>query len=349
MAIKTTNRPGVFSKYSAYAISSNKTASKACAVVAKSSIGADGKVYELFSTSDALSAFLEDGDNFIINALCKILFAGGVSKIYAVSVDSENPDYETAFNLIKETKGIGAVVCDSFDVSVLLALDTSVKLASENGDERIAFAGGNFSDDFENVAKTLNSERFCVTAPCGILDEKTSGSFLAAALAGAVLTAEDAGTNFSGVSVLGLDGIYGAFSESRIDNLISSGVCVFENINSAPEIIKAVTTKTTENGALDYTYRSLNSILIIDDVLKSVRENLKVMLKNLKNNEVSIGTVRSLIAVLLQEKLNQNLISSFVSPKVYKSESEPDVLIAELEFDVTLNINQIHIIAKVNI
>lgn len=349
MAIINTNRPGVFSKYSAYSVSSSGNAKKACAVVAKSSVGADGKVYELFSSSDVLSTFSEDGDLYIINALCKILFAGGVSKIYAVSVDKEIGDYSSAFDLIKNTKGIGAVVCDSFDISVLSALDTSVKSASDEGDERIAFAGGNFSDDFESVAKSLNSERFCVTAPCGVLGGKTSGAFLAAALAAATLTAEDAGANFSGLAITGLDGVYGAFSESRINNLISSGVTVFENINSTPEIIKAVTTKTTENGADDYTYRSLNSILIIDDVLKTVRDNLRVMLKNLKNNEVSLGTVRSLIAVCLQEKLNQSLISSFTAPKVFKSETAPDTLVAELEFDVTLNINQIHINAMVNI
>lgn len=349
MAIINTNRPGVFSKYSAYAVSASSSSAKAVGVAAKSASGVSNELCIVSDLSGVSEQFGTDTDTTYMYSICKILFAGGVSKIYAVSVDSAAPDYQSAFNLIKEQKGIGAVLCDSFDTNVLKCLDASVKSASDEGDERIAFAGGNYSDDFESAAAQINSERFCITAPCGISGGRTSGVFLAAALAAACVCTTDAGINFSGLNVSGLDGIYGSFSESRINNLISSGVTVFETINSKPEIIKAVTTKTTTEGISDSTFRSLNSIMIIDNILQAVRGNLKIMLKNLKNNQVSIGAVRSQIAVILQEKLNDGLISSFDSPSVYKSDAEPDTLIADLGFDITLNINQIHITAKVNI
>ena len=56
-----------------------------------------------------------------------------------------------------------------------------------------------------------------------------------------------------------------------------------------------------------------------------------------------------MVLELQQEFLDSNVIDSYVVPNVYQSEDDATVCIVELDFTVAKGINQIHIIANINV
>ena len=149
---------------------------------------------------------------------------------------------------------------------------------------------------------------------------------------------------FEGISKLNK-----TLTEDEVDEYINNGIIPFELVAGRVEIIRAVTSKTTTDGVSDKTFKEVNTILIIDEVIKSIREMLSKNISIAKNNITTRNAISSQVTVKLQEFLDANIIDAYATPNVYQSSDDPTVCIVEIDFTVAQGVNQIHITANINV
>lgn len=321
---------------------------KYAAVVAKAAGGEVGGTYRLKSYSDACETFLPDTDGVFMRSILAVLFEIGVSEVLAIPSGPTKDDYETAFNALETAENIGAVICDSGNIDVLTALKARVQKNSEERRECLGFCGVEDPAAAIAAAEAINCERMILVCPN--VTSRISGArstvIAAAALAGKILALGDAAVNLSGEEFLSLTAAE-PLPEKTIQALLLAGVTVFENVGGAVECIRALTTRTKTNGAPDRSLTGINTILITDDVMASLRASLKKALRGGRVSGSPIGSIRSQAAVVLQEKQNDGLLESFEAPHCYASASDPSVCVVELSFSVAHVINQIHVTAHI--
>lgn len=348
MAIIARERPGVYSDYETSGILYTKNKGKSIAIIAKTG-GQANKVYTITRLTDVETIF---GTSGLMLSLCKTAFENGAYSITAVSVGSSDENYETAFSLIEEISNVSVVICDSSDTTIQQLLLQSVNNASQNKRERIGIIfSGTEQTDISEWASNFNNERIVLIAQNPIDSEGNalSGGILAAAMASVISQCTDFSQSFNGMSLEGISGLNETLSENEIDSYITSGITPFEIIAGKVEIIRAVTSKTSTNGVTDKTFKELNTILTIDEVIKAVRDMLSKNISHTRNNVTTRSAISSQVTVKLQEFLDSNVIDSYVVPNVYQSEDDATVCIVELDFTVAKGINQIHIIANINV
>ena len=348
MTILAKQRPGVYSDYNTSKIMYSQKTGKSIAIVAKSN-AETGKIYNIQSLLDAQTIFESSSTMYL---LCKAVLENGMSSILAVSTGNSDNNYESAFDLIEVTDGISAVICDSTNDSVQQLLMQSVLNASENKRERLGvLASPESNDSLSTWAKQFNSERILLIAQSPINSEGTtlSDCSLAAALAAVISKYTDPSQSFNGAEIEGFSKINKSLTEDEVDEYITNGIIPFEVVAGRIEIIRAVTSKTTTDGVADKTFKEVNTILIIDEVIKSIREALKNNISAAKNNVTTRNAINSQVTVKLQEFLDAGIIDSYSAPNVYQSSEDQSVCIVEIEFTVVQGINQIHITANINV
>lgn len=349
MAIIAKQRPGVYSDYQTSGILYSKNAGKTIGIVAKSSILAANTMYTLGRLSDVEATFGADG---MMYTLCKVAFENGANSICAISAGDSDDNYAAAFALLEGIDGISVVLCDSTEASVQQLLMQSVVAASQNKKERIGvIAAAQAQEELATWARTFNNERILLVAQNPVDSEGNilSGCALASALAAVMSQYTDPSQSFNGVSLEGISKLSETLSEEKIDEYISSGVIPFEVIGGHVEIIRAVTSKTTTDGAVDTTFKEVNTILIIDEVIKSIRETLSNNISSAKNNVTTRNAISSQVTITLQEFLDANIIDAYATPNVYQSNDDSTVCVVEVDFTVAQGINQIHITANINV
>ena len=274
----------------------------------------------------------------------RLLFEGAGRVIVVLA-----PDINEA---IGSLAGAGArVIVSGFTgEGELAALREHVEAASGQGREIIAFAGIAQPGAALSAAQAVNSGRVVLCCPAlapeeAEEDESPRAIYGACALAAAVLAAPTPVQNFNGLRLRGLR-VAEPLDEDEIQQLIRGGVCVLENIGESAELIRAVTTHTSaqDGGSL---LRGLNTVLIIDDVLSSVRETLGGKLSG--SGRVSIEGIRDLVAVGLRQKQDSGIIASFEPPRVRLCPSNPGICLVEISFGVAHLLSQIHLTAFVRI
>lgn len=349
MATLAKQRPGVFSDYQTSGILYSKKSGKSIAIVAKSSAAEVNAVYNVQRLSDVQTIF---GAESMMYSLCAVAFENGASNICAVSVGDSDENYNDAFELISAPDGICAVVCDSTDLATQQLLMQSVVEASLNKKERIGIvAAPENQSDLAAWAANFNNERILLVAQSPVTAEGTtlSGCVLSAAVAAKISQYTDPSQSFNGVALSGFSKLNKALTEDEVDFYINSGIIPFETIAGRVEIIRAVTSKTTSDGVFDRTFRDVNTVLIIDEVIKAVRETLSKNISVAKNNITTRSAISSQVTIKLQEFLEAAIIDSYAVPNVYQSAENPSVCIVELDFTVAMGINQIHIVANISV
>jgi len=167
----------------------------------------------------------------------------------------------------------------------------------------------------------------------------------ACALAAAVLSAPSPVSNFDGLALEGLH-LPEPLPEDEIQRLIGAGVCVFEQVGDVVELIRAVSTHTRVEGG-GSLLRSLNTVLIIDDVMAGIRGALKGKLSG--SGKVSLESLRDLVAVGLRGKQDDGIIMSFALPRVRPKEGDPSVALVEISFRAAHLLSQIHLTANIRV
>ncbi len=350
-------RPGVYSSYDASSVIRGGRAVRTVGVAAKAASGSANAPVTLLSYEQGVSAFGEDASGTAgMSTLLRLLFQGGASQVVAVAVGQDGEggdDYESAFAALEAVEGVEIVVCDSGDLAVQQQLRQSLDAAAANRRERIAVVGmdGASVSDLTERAKALNSERMALTGPDALdaAGKKLSGVFAAGALAAAIALNRDPAVPVNGAVLAGLGGVGARYSENEIDLLVQGGVTPLEAVGGAVSPVRCVTTRTTTGGAPDATWRELTTILIVDNVIPSIRQSLRTGFSRTKNTVQTRGAIRSQVIVELENKLRAEIIDSYGDVSVAASPDDPSVCIVEFSFGVAHGLNQIYLTAHITI
>lgn len=344
-----TQRPGVYSEYTASGVLWGNGKNKDVAIVATNNIAEQNHVYEIKRVSDATTIF---GTNGLMVRLCSIALSNGANKIQAVSAGSgTDNEYIEAFAAVKDIDSIGVVICDSEAQSVNTILKNSVVTSSEDGKERIGIISCEESY-IESFVSSINCERILALQQKAY-DETdlttASGCFLAAALAGIMVNVADPTYSFNSTALSAVNSLNESYTESELDTLLESGIAVFETVAGKIEIIRAVSTRTQTDGVDDLTFHDINTVMIIDDVVISIRNVLENMLATAKNNESTRAAISTQASIELENKKSEGLIEEYSQPDVYQDETDPSICIVELSFTVSHTLNQIDIVAYIKV
>ena len=319
MSILTTHeRPGVYSSYDISSVVTTAGA-KTVAVAAISTAGEAGSIHELTRYEQAVAAF---GEGDPMTKLARILFLNGAAAVIALPVKEES-GYQTAFDAIAQREDVGIVVCDSTTLAVQQALRESVKEASESRRERIAVVCGGPEETVTELvarAKAINDQRVVLVAPC---EESGIVGSVAAAVAGAIAGEPDPAVPLGGAQLKGIGGLITRYSDSEIE------------------------TMTGENP--DATWRELTTILIVDDVIPTIRNSLRSRFQRAKNTLQSRGAIRSQVILELENKLSAEIITGYENVTVTAKEDNPTVCLVDFAFTVAHGINQIWLTAHITV
>jgi len=345
-------RPGVYSSYDASAAVRGGRAVRTIGVAAKSTAGTANTPVRLTSYEMGLSAFGEDkAGSAGMSTILKLLFLGGASTVAAVKVDEE--DYESAFAALQAVEDAQIIVCDSAELTVQQALRSSLEAASGARRERVAVVGmeGASVEALTGRAKELNSERMVLVGPDGLDSSGAAlpGVFAAAAVAAAVAVTRDPAVPLNGTSLPGLTGVSRDYSDNDIDLLVRGGVTPLEAVGGVVSPVRGITTRTATGGADDATWRELTTIMIVDDVIPTIRQSLRSRFSKTKNTAQTRGAIRSQTIVELENKLRAEIIDSYGDVTVSASAEDPTVCLVEFSFSVAHGLNRIYLTAHITI
>lgn len=252
--------------------------------------------------------------------------------------------YEGALRKLCEIKRGGVILCDSTNPEVLHKLKEQVELASQNERERLA-VGCVAKEQAAQTAKSLNCERMVLC--CQKAGMKEESLTVCAAAVAAMLAVGEAMDSYHSRPLEGIEQLE-PLSEQEIETLLGDGVTVLEMADGQAECIRCVTTRTRTGNEEDRTFSSVNVVMMIDEIIRAVRERLSEMLKG-KRVGFSQDSVVSQAAVVLDEKKQQGLITSFEPPVAYVQKEDPSVCVVELEFDLAAVFSRIYLTAHISI
>ena len=308
-----------------------------------------GGVVQLKSLGQLEEFFEPQGAGKEFCRVCRVLLNVGGSGVYAVplTVDGSQAGeelYEGALCKLCEIKRGGVILCDSTKPEVLHKLKEQVELASQNERERLA-VGCVAKEQAAQTAKSLNCERMVLC--CQKAGMKEESLTVCAAAVAAMLAVGEAMDSYHSRPLEGIEQLE-PLSEQEIETLLGDGVTVLEMADGQAECIRCVTTRTRTGNEEDRTFSSVNVVMMIDEIIRAVRERLSEMLKG-KRVGFSQDSVVSQAAVVLDEKKQQGLITSFEPPVAYVQKEDPSVCVVELEFDLAAVFSRIYLTAHISI
>ncbi|MBQ2324098.1 MAG: phage tail sheath protein, partial [Oscillospiraceae bacterium] len=212
----------------------------------------------------------------------------------------------------------------------------------------VGASGARASELIEHAAQ-LNSERVVLSAT-NVPDEDGRGAILtAAAVAAAIAANDDPSVPINGTALQGLSGLTGRFTDTEIDLLVRGGVTPVEAVGGTVSPVRAVTTRTTTGGESDSTWRELTTILVVDDVIPTIRSALRTRFARSKNTAQSRGAIRSQVILELEDKLANERIDSYGEVKVSAVESDPTICLVEFSFAVAHGLTRIYLTAHITV
>lgn len=339
-------RSGVYSVYEASRVVSGRENGAAVGLAARCT-GSVGKPVLLYHYEQALEHF---GAQPAVLRLVELLLQNGASAV-AVAAVSTDADYAAAFAALSELESLRILVCDSAEASVHAVMKTAVDAAAALRRERIAVVGAVESESTAQLlarAEALNSERMVLVSP-GAAEESLPGPALAAAVAGAIAGEVDPAVPLGGATLRGLAAVGTRFGDDTLDALIRGGVTVVEPLAGELCVVRGMTTRTKTGGAVDATWRELETIRIVDDVIPTLRTALRVRFSRSKNTEQVRNAIRSQVILELENKLRREIITGYGEVSVTAMEEKPSVCLVDFSFTVTHGLNQIWLSAKITV
>lgn len=349
-------RPGVYSSYDASSVVSASAAAKTIGAAAVATKGTANKVELITSYEEGKSVFGEDASGvYGMSTLLKFLFANGAGAVKAVAVgkdESEEKDYASAFAALSDEEDVGVMVCDSAAQSVHLLLKTAAEDASAARRERIAVIGGSEETvtQMVNRAKAVNSERVVLVGPDIASDDGgTMSAVFAAAVAAVIAGNTDPSVPINGAELTLFGAAGKRLSDNEIDQLVRGGVTPIETVGGVSSPVRGITTKTSSGGAADTTWRELTTILIVDEVIPTIRSALRTRFARSKNTAQSRGAIRSQVVLELEEMKSREIVDSYGEVLVSALKSDPTVCLVEFSFTVAHGLNRIYLTAHITV
>lgn len=349
-------RPGVYSQYDIIRRPASKAAGCAffcgAAKINPQKSLPVGEVVQLQSQAQLEEYFEAQGEGETFCNLCSILLGSGVKKLYAVPLTADGSkakpeQYPAAFAKLGAVKQSGVMLCDSDNREIIGQMARAAAEASQKQRERIAVAATDKAAAAQ-TAKEENNERLvlCCQKARSVFFPQELSAVTAAATAGMIAVSKP-GDSFYYRAVKLIEQTE-ELEEEEIEQMIQSGVTVLESGASGVECICCVTTKTHSGGQEDRSFTQINTVLMIDDIIRSVRERLSQLIKG-GRTLFSPDSVASLAAVVLDEKKQEGYLSEFEPPVVYPQEEDPSVCVVELEFRLVSVLSRIYLTAHISL
>ena len=350
MSITYHERPGVYSDYEASSITATAAGSKVVALAAVST--AETGLYTVTSYTSAAPTFGAESE---LGRMLKLLYLNGAGTVLVSPVASDTLEaYQAALKLIMEAGTAAYVVIGSTNEQVQKELLTQVQSASEARHECLGLVGLSAPtvETLTARASQLNSERMVLVGP-GVyvsgVEELQSSAMAAAALAGVLAAQTDPAMPLNGAQLSGLAGVSETYNDTEMDTLIRGGVTVVEPSGGSVTVVRGITTRTKTAEAPDTTYRELNTILIIDDVIPAIRNALRARFARAKNNTVTRSAIRSQVTVELESRVEREIIDSYEAITVTADETDPTVCLVEFGFTVVHGLSRIYLTAHISV
>lgn len=341
-------RPGVWSSYTITPSYTGTREALAVAVIAQLSLGEQEQQPVVVSRGDTLNAGTP------LAEVAELLFGAGLQQFTVYSVTNEAKDaaaHTAALEALSEAGQMDLVVIQNTAQEVLEAAKAYAEQRSENQKEMLVFGGclGNASASAK-LGKAINSPRVVLSYgtafPAG---SETGSAFLGAlSLCAAVAVLEDPSVSLTGWELPGIAKITGA-TYAQVETLLEAGVTPLTQTGDGAEAVRILTTCTSLEGNPSRSFTPINTILIIDTVMKALRQSLASFLRGAKNSAQTLSAVASQITVLLGDFLDRGIITGYGAPKVYCEPDDPEVCIAQVSFTAAYLINQIHIQAQIQL
>ena len=351
MNLTTHERPGVYSSYDASTLVRGSGGHQIVGLAAINSVAAAGVPITVTSYEAAVSAFGSQEGKQDMAELIRVALLNGAAAVVAVPVADEE-GYEAAFDTLGGVENIRVMLCDSTQLAVQQALRDSVLSASAARRERIAVVGGAAGEEVTALverAKGLNCERIVLVAPSSVdgEDAAVDGLSTAAAVAGAIASQSDPAIPLGGAELLGLKGLSQQYSDNDIDLLVRGGVTPVESVNGQVSVVRGITTRTSSGEVEDTTWRELSTILIVDDVIPTLRDSLRSKFRRAKNTAQSRGAIRTQVVLELENKMSREIITGYDQVTVSAHSEDPTVCVVEFTFTVAHGLNQIWLTAHI--
>lgn len=351
MNLTTHERPGVYSSYDASTLVRGSGGHQIVGLAAINSVAAAGVPITVTSYEGAVAAFGSQEGKQDMAELIRVALLNGAAAVVAVPVADEE-GYEAAFEALGSVENIRVMLCDSTQLAVQQALRDSVLSASAARRERIAVVGGAAGEEVSALverAKGLNCERVVLVAPSSVdgEDAAVDGLSTAAAVAGAIASQSDPAIPLGGAELLGLKGLSQQYSDNDIDLLVRGGVTPVESINGQVSVVRGITTRTSSGEVEDTTWRELSTILIVDDVIPTLRDSLRSKFRRAKNTPQSRGAIRTQVVLELENKMSREIITGYDQVTVSAHSEDPTVCVVEFTFTVAHGLNQIWLTAHI--
>lgn len=343
-------RPGVYSDYDASSASASGSTERVIALIGLSA--ASSGLYTITSSASGVQTFGEDSQ---LGQMIQAAYRNGAGRILACPVaEDTTAAYQAAFSLVFAQKQASFCAIASTVLATQTALRAAISAASQQKGECIGIVGmGNATvQELCTRAEALNSERMVLVAPQVYCTGKTAavdGWLAAAALAGALCDQSDPALPLNGQVLRGFDGVTQVYSDTEYDALVASGVTALECVGGEVSVIRALTTRTKTGGSSDLTFRELGTMLVIDDVIPSIRASLRRTFTRTKNNAVTRNAIRNRVIIELEDRISREIIDSYNKLTVSALETDPTVCVVEFEFSVVHGLNRIYLTAHISV
>ena len=335
-------RPGVYTDYSVSGVVRGSAGGGAVGLAAAATDGTAGAVVTVTDYASALSAF--GGGN--MTALVKLLLENGAPVVYCCAVSGS--DYDTAFAALMEVADIRYMVCDSRSATVHSKLLSAIEGADETSKYRIGVVESDATAraDLISAAAALNSERMVLVS-----HHETDGTAgaVAAAVCGVMAGESDPALPLNGAALTGLDALGSNFSDADLTLLVRGGVTPIETVSGTVSVIRGITTRTTTGGAADATWREVNTILIVDEILPAVRDALRADFARVKNSVRTRGAIRTRVVIELENYVAREIIDSYDNVTVTASADDPTTCVVSFGFTVAHGLNVIELSASITV
>lgn len=125
------------------------------------------------------------------------------------------------------------------------------------------------------------------------------------------------------------------------------GVMVCDS--AAQSVHLLLKTAAEDASAADTTWRELTTILIVDEVIPTIRSALRTRFARSKNTAQSRGAIRSQVVLELEEMKSREIVDSYGEVLVSALKSDPTVCLVEFSFTVAHGLNRIYLTAHITV
>ena len=351
-------RPGVYSSVEVSSSLYGRESGRTVGIAAVASKGEKGLCSLVTSTGQANELY---GTLSPLTRLIKVLMSNGASSIWAVPAEvyeansngtydmASNEDYKAAFSELMKREDISLMICDSRASQVHNHMRLAIENAGEEAKYRIGIVEAVSSvSELTQRAGDLNSERLVMLC-CPLTAEDVLAGELSAAFAGMLACGGDPALPVNGAELLGLSEVFDSFEDGEINALVRAGVSPVEGHGGKNLVVRGLTTRTMTGGAPDSTWRELTTILIIDDVIPSLRSALRTRFPRVKNTAQTRGAIRTQVLIELERKKKQEIIDDYGTVSVKPLEGERSICEVSFEFTVAHGLNRINLAANISV